>query len=409
MSRNEILNNEDIYNNTILTRKEKDTLKYINHQINTIPQYSKSYNTYTHIECKANDENITQNEMIRYICSRKGTITGENTTGYNNESLIILRNIRLKNTIKNLKTQGIKINSTGKKEVLIQRLIDHFNIREQATNIRNNIKRFINIAQNYIINKPKYSWQLYKNIHNKRELCVNDDDPIGCYNLNEIDKNYFYVIKENKYYYGYDIRTIFGIIYHSGWKCSKNPLTRNDFNKQIYSDCLEKFTIFKKNKLNIFYEDENTKPDTTASTEQKLLTMINKLSYELYQLDYHVSEDQIRRLNIRQYRHIYETFTNIWFFNLTNDVRMTYDNDPEERLQVPTYNDFYAITTDRTIPFNTVINYLIRILNIFYKLITTPINIEDKKTGAMYVMISLCSTNTTIRDMYPQFINVLGQ
>jgi hypothetical protein len=418
---NEIINqtnnniNDFTPTNYHYNRKETNLLKYIEYQIeNSKYINTRKYNTYYHIECKPDNEIITREEIIRYICSRQDTVDGREGTDNPSrrsdyDSVVIFRNARLKNTIRQLKAEGAKIKITGNKEILIQRLIQHFNVHDICTKNRQHLCSFKNKMISYLKNKPKYTWDKYTKVYNNRELCVNDEDPIGCYELKEIDKEYFYVIKEGKYYYGYDIRTILSIIYHSGWNKSKNPLTRNLFDKSIYIDCSEKILRFKNKGLSLFYEEEasNKSPSDTTPRE-KLISIINKLSYELYQLDFHVTEEQLRRINIRQYRNIYATFSNIWFFNITNEIRNIYNNDTNNPLNIPTYADFNNTITN-TDNFGHIIMQLVNILNIFYKLITNPINIEDKKTGAMYVMISLCSINSSIRDEYPQFVNVLQE
>lgn len=375
---------------------------------------TNNYRTNDYIENKAIDEIITKREIIRFICSRHIDVDGktDNRVHADTDSVLILRNDRLKNTIRHLKqNENAKIKITGKKEVLIQRLIDYYNVRNECLKHRNSLAKFKSCIQQFIKNKPKYSWQFNPEPYNNKELCINDDDPISCYELKEIEEPYFYVIKEGKYYYGFDVRSLFGIIYHTYYRDHKNPLTRKRFSSQVYKDLVEKLKKIKRQKKTVFEDEENEQNHTTQPQSQTVITnnpreelsnTINALSYDLYSMDYHVNEEQLQNLTLNQTREIFSSFFTIWNYNLNNQMRrqFEYNQETNESLVVQSIRSFYNIR-------DPIIAKL-KMLNIFKQIISNPERTEDRKTGAIYVMISLCSTNSNIRESYPQFVNIIG-
>jgi hypothetical protein len=271
-------------------------------------------------------------------------------------------------------------------------LVSHFNLERK---IEKTISSLLFIKQKLIEfrNKKRMnSWDIDKTPYENRSVCVNEDDPIICEELKDIEDPYFYALREGKYYYGFDIRTIFSIILLG--RKNQNPLTRKNFSKNVYHDCLVLFKKIKGANKSVFFEEENENIEGSGNTQndnrQQNNILANGISHILHEFGYYITDADLLSLSRRGLDRAQAAIYNIWFYNMSEQTRGRFDRNNEIQIHHP--NAFYQYEhVDAT-------NVL---LKLYEQMITLPECINDKKMGALYVVISLTYGSNQIASRFP--------
>lgn len=317
---------------------------------------------------------------------------------YSMTKLITFTIQHLKRTIRNINENRLpgtpRLKLGGNREELIKRLQDHYCIDTELPKLKKRFLKFIELVKRKKLEKPQSSWNLYKDVYQNREKCTNDDDPIICEELKDIDDDYFYVIKESKFFYGFDIRTIYGIILKG--RNNQNPLTRKNFTNDIYRDCLDKLFLLKQKNKNIILDDDTISTSTQNNLEDIASTLTRRISCILYEFGYNVSDETLYNMRISEMNRAYSIIYNLWTHNMTQDLRERLIGN--EEIIIPSINAYQRLNPARG---------FFLLMDIYHKFITSPADIEDKKLGAIYIIVSLCEISETIASQYPHLRNVL--
>ena len=214
---------------------------------------------------------------------------------------VVLKNICKKN----------KLNATGKKNELINRIYNYLRWSSYLTKIqclyRGYLRRRLNKTKmilfksykNSKINKSNNK-DKHKNKHIKDE-CVNETDFLTLTNLSELPyEQLFYIYDNKKFKYGFDICSLFNMIIMN--KQNNNPYTRKQFNKNVRVRMIETIRLSKL-----------LKDDISVDLDQGIEQLSEKKKLELRALNLFQDMDS----------HGYLTDTS-WFFSLNRPLLIAF-------------------------------------------------------------------------------------
>jgi uncharacterized protein (UPF0335 family) len=351
------------------------------------------YYTYDHlrkpmlrraIKRLGHDDIITRNDLLCFKLAGMVKFTIKN-----------LKNTIRQINIENYTSPSIKL--TGNKETLTERLENYYDIAPDIERMTRLFRNVINMLRKFKKKGKTNSWVLDIKPYVNRDLCTNDDDPIMCEELKDIDDDYYYVLKEGKYYYGFDIRTIFSIILLG--RKDENPLTRKRFSRIVYHDSMTMFTRLKMMDKQIFFDDEENEivqePNTREQYETHNNRVANNISCNLYEFGYDIQEQDLLELSRTEVDRAYMAIFNIWNYNMSQEFRERFNTNQE--IDIISMNAFNSLSYYRAS--NTL-------LKIYEQFINLPFRQDDKKMGALYVMISLTNSSEAILNRFPFLQNV---
>jgi hypothetical protein len=343
--------------------------------------------------------------LLHYLTLENNNKELYKNTNKNYKSIIRFTVSEIKDTIKYIKQNGESISNTGTKAKLIHNIASHYNMfmeiafkRCLLITFKNRLLEYIRIKKEH---KAIYTWEmsgLTRNAYYDRSLCTNDIDPISCEEVGEIPDEYFIVIKEMNKLYGYDLRSIYGILNHNRNPTKyKNPLTQNPLEYNTYVDIDTRIRYLNGMKLPYFFEDdeeENT-DNNLETVETRIINNINTIVHILNRNGYYISEEVVNNFRFQYWRHIYRSMHDIWFLNLSNEMR----DQINENVRL-NFIDYRVIENTR--PTNAI-HYITELFKIMME---SQSDINLMKTVQLYVMISLCSVRSPISDAYPHLQNI---
>jgi hypothetical protein len=128
----------------------------------------------------------------------------------------------------------LKLRVTGRKNVLITRINNHFSNYERAIKIQKVYRGYI-VRLSYFLRGPAY---------NQRHICVNETDGFSLEPLDEIADELFFSFKDKAgLVYGFDIQSLISA-YNDKPKIL-NPYTREEISREIIRDMLSLGNIVK--------------------------------------------------------------------------------------------------------------------------------------------------------------------
>jgi hypothetical protein len=327
------------------------------------------------------------------------------------KSMIRFQLSDIKDTIKYIKENDKHISITGTKSVLLYNITEYYNLfmniamkRVYLIYIKNRLKKYTEIKKRY---KHIYSWEVTtktRKAYYDHSLCNNELDPITCESLKDISPHYYFVIKEKDKYYGYDLRSLTGIILHNmnNYTKYKNPLTQKFFDKDVYCDLLVRIYYLKMMNKSILYDededqDENENQEQTDQVNIRIRNNIREILHNLNQLGYYISDEVVENFTTGQWIEIYRSLYNIWNYNITENIR-------RDISRTHIYN-FIEIQNLYRYSENGVKTYVTELCKI---LIRGQSDNNDGTRGlvGLYLMVSLCSINSPISESYPHFVNI---
>ena len=216
----------------------------------------------------------------------------------------------------------------------------------------------------------------------------NEEDFYYSTNKREISNIYYFSYKdEQDNIWMFDIRSINKLIQDP--LKSKNPYTRIEIPSNIIKNIKVIISYLKKNKINTKLEHELIIYNTT----QKMNDIIVNLSNNGYIID----KSWIDELNIVQFKKLYESFNDMWYYRLNLSNMNRYSILPE-------YNGLIFKTNYKSVNNMTDINQIKDLLfNDIYKLINTPNN-DYKTLVSMWCIISFATVINKC-NIYNDWIN----
>lgn len=215
--------------------------------------------------------------------------------------------------------------------------------------------------------KSKYKKTYLDKLYCCNSLVVQNTTTLLLENINDIDKKYTYIIKDNKKYYKFDIRELYKLIKDD--VILINPYTNNSLSenvvnhiKFIYTNITDLETISNDIPNNSLY----------SIIVYKFFDILDQFTYPNYNMFNNYSNNDIINLIRRIYTHIYfvNTITNTDYNNLVSVY-----NSLDKRAYIVKFLQqlILSINFENDIAKNLKIFTLTQILNNYYRNSVTPI------------------------------------
>jgi hypothetical protein len=267
-------------------------------------------------------------------------------------------------------------------------------------NIMNDKLSLINIirTKKFCLNKikmPKYTiynfmfkMYLYKlgNYNNKNIiLSHNDQDIYTQKSIKDIPPAYIYCLNDNNEIYTFDIRTLY-YMYLLDNNIRNNPYTNNIICCDTLLHIKKKIDFLQRQDINIYHL-------TYLKKIQSNRVNIDEIIYSLYLLDFNIDKYWIINLSFTKLKKLYNIIYNKWHYGiLSENYKSKIVNTKVDLFK--NYGKKYNK--------NELLNVIFTIL---YRLISEGENIEFKKIGALYFIISLTHVSKYVYDKYWFLIN----
>jgi len=308
-------------------------------------------------------EDFTEIEKINYDITCKD---------YDKLKTIKSTHIFLKNLCKKY-----KLNITGNKTLLKQRLYYYLKASYYVNKIIKCWKKFINKK---VI---KARGPAFKN----REICINKTDFFSMDSIIDISDNQFISFKDtDDTIYGFDILSIYNLI-----KINKKK-SQNPYNRNILPDKLEKNIniILKYSKFlnyNINIKITDNKP---VCFKTKLIDLVQYINY----LGNYVNYEWFLNLNKQNKQLFIRELIDIWNYRAQLTEYIKCDIFP------PTGNPFFDIVNYNSynITEETINNYIIKIME---RILKTSSNRNNQILGSNYILCALTLVNDIAATAYP--------
>lgn len=271
----------------------------------------------------------------------------------------------------------LNIKPLGKKKELLDKLLGFYKEKYYIDNIKTII---------FIQKKIK---QKFQNKLQKIDF-INDEDFYTLDPLGKIPKEFlYYFVDENKYKYGFDIRSLKILIQ----KSDINPYNR----KQIPIDVIEKIKLrIKELKSKQFCLE--IEPEQKLTAEQVMNNKIVNIFQEIDSLNITASGTDVnwfKHLSFSKLKRFYRTLEDVWNYR----TQITY----EQKIKIVPgnnifrYNMAYIINLDP----KYINNLKHLILDEMNKMITLGIDEENRRLGAYYILIGLTEVSLECAQTLP--------
>lgn len=325
---------------------------------------------------------------------KKPTCLNKFTSGiftYQDYRLSSSRVSKLKiNQIKNT-CKYYKLTTIGSKNELTNQLIKLF---ENFKYYELNLDKIIKIQSLY------RGWKI-RNIINlqgiyifNKSLCNNQEEFYTFDEINNIEDNFFFSIKENTYIYGFDIRSLSQMIDNSNG-IILNPYT----NQEININDIIRANIFIKylEKNNIIVKHVNT---VLMSPEQEINLKATEIFQKMDYLGNYIDLNWFHQMNIHNLKSFYKLLEDIWNYraNLSDMAK----------LQIVPQNNLFTmdIYTINNITDKIKLQHII--LDTINTLVSSGITQPDKTIGAFYVQATFAGIVPEASDAMPYMAFVIS-
>ena len=306
------------------------------------------------------------------------------------EKLLLLNKTKQFIYVKQLKStlKKLRLESDGKKTQLLDRLhvfycnINHYNENiETVIKIQTYVRQYLNRK-----NGPGFS---------DKTLCINDEDFYTFETKEEIDPLYFFSIKDDsgKIFF-FDIRSLEKLLISNR---KMNPYTTEIISEDNISKIDNRLFEIKKNKKYKSF------PKQKLSDDQLYNSHVLDIFQKIDMLDVAAggsNTEWFNDLSIKQLKQFYKGLEDIWNYR----AELTED---QKQLIVPNRNMFtFSVSYIFNLPENNKTKTFIRklLLTEIEALIDTSSNIENKKTGAYFVLTCLTDVSDDCRTSLPWLV-----
>ena len=224
-----------------------------------------------------------------------------------------------------------------------------------------------------------------------RNLCHNDTELASFEPLSEVKRDYFFTIKENNRYWGFDIRSL--VINYEMTGQLENPYTKNICDSLTINRFRLQVDTLRRWKKSIQFEEN---PSLTVSQSWSLRVL--DICLRLDMLGYRIATQWFSELDIVSQRNLYTCLFNLW----NEQLHLTFDQ--KERI-VPgnSIGDTKLFKwTPLKITMKSDQDSVRRTnINVMERLISSADQQSDRTLGAMYTVIGLCEVSERCRIAYP--------
>jgi len=226
-----------------------------------------------------------------------------------------------------------------------------------------------------------------------RSLCHNETELSSFGPLTEVPRDYFFIIKDNSRFWGFDIRTLV-VQYEADGKL-ENPYTKEACSSEIVESFRARVDSLRRWKKSIHYEEISG-----LTKNQSWNLRVLDICLRLDMLGYRIATHWFSDLDIINQKRLYTTLHSIWVSPTINDAM--------RNTIVPGFskNDttLFKWTPD-TIVLKTELDSVRRTnINVIERLISSATQQSDKTLGAMYSVMALCNVSYRCRQAYPWLI-----
>lgn len=252
------------------------------------------------------------------------------------------------------------------------------------------------IAVNYGISikglKKKQLIEILDAHFTKPIVINNEEDFYSLEPIAEIDKDYLFVVNENGFHYGFDVRSFKKLI----GSTKQNPYTRTEFSGKTI-DSFNKICDELLNQNKSLYFDEPENMTVEQKFNQKLLRIFQKMD----SLEVIASGTQIQwftELGFLKLKKLYVILEDVW--NYRSQISYEQKNKIVPGNNIFNYNKDYILNltehNKRELEHIT--------LNEMDKLISSSDNKDDRVLGCYYILIALSEVNLTVLEACPWLI-----
>jgi len=295
----------------------------------------------------------------------------------------------LKDTLKSL-----KLDTKGKKTELLDRLKEHFNnIAETISNPK--AEESALAIQN--------AWKNWKKTNNNqgpgfmnKSLCVNDEDFLTFETKEEIGDIYFFSFREANSVFFFDIRSFKKLVETN----AVNPYTRTNIPEEAIKAMNDRLKELKNNPE---YKDF---PKEKLTEEQKRNLWIVNIFQTIDSLEVAaggVNHNNFKNFTFNQLKKFYFELEDVWNYRAALTIERQNQIVPNRRLFPWSASSVKILKNS-----NSVYSKLQKvILGEMEALITSSTSMEDRKTGAYYILIALVETSIEYANDFPWLVQGL--
>jgi hypothetical protein len=273
----------------------------------------------------------------------------------------------------------LNLNNKGKKQELLTTLINHYNKYNHYTEHIDKIK-FI---------QTKYRTKIISIKNNFYKQFTNSEDFYTLDSIDKIEKPYLFWFEDNnKFKFAFDIRSFKNLINNN----CKNPYNREEIPFSAILKYQEQLKQMKKNNIKIIDSID------ILTTEQKRNLKIVRIFQKLDELNIvagGINQQWFHNFSFYQLKKFYRTLEDVWNYRSELSHSKKLDIVPNNNLFL---NNMYWII-------NLTPNHFVMlqdiVLNEIETLISSSENLENRKSGGFYVLISLTEVSLDYADDYP--------
>ena len=226
-----------------------------------------------------------------------------------------------------------------------------------------------------------------------RSLCHNSTELASFEPLNDVPRDYFFVIKDSKRFWGFDIRTL--LLQYESCGHLENPYTKEPSESQTVERFRRHVAILRQSKKSVKYDEV---ADLTANQSWNLRSL--DVCLRLDMLGYRVATQWFTELDIVGQRALYTRLFELW----TEQLGLTHAQ--RERI-VPEHltNKLFKVQPHVLVMKSTMDSMRRTNLNVIERLISSAEAESDRTLGAMYTVIALSEVSAACRNAYPWLIS----
>jgi len=310
-----------------------------------------------------------------------------------NPDLSKMKNRDLKEVLKHY-----KLHVTGKKSILIERIVNHFHKMKNAVKLQSILRMFI-VNMMIRLRGPGLK---------NRKLCTNETDFFTLEPLNEISIYDFFSFKDDQgFIYGFDLNSLITVFRKSG--SLMNPYNRNKLGFKIIKkiSTLSKLNKYLNKKTEGLFSSSQIEISAREANMQKFQAIRNKeenhrieeLFHEMDLLGNYTNSRWFHNLTHGSFVHLLRHMWDIW--NFRANIPMA-----TKRKICPYFNPFTdGIESLEREPSNTQEERSIILkkscLTVMENFVYSGINNEFKQLGCMIVLSALTMVSTSARNNLP--------
>ena len=224
-----------------------------------------------------------------------------------------------------------------------------------------------------------------------RSLCHNDSDLASLEPLNNISRDYFFVLREGGRLWGFDIRTL--VTQYETEGHLENPYTKELCNPESVDSFRKAVDRLRKWAKPVQYE-----ATSGLTTGQNWNLRVLDLCLRLDMLGYRIATQWFSDLDIVGHRRLYLCLYSLW----TEELGLT---EEQKELIVPRYSadDFklFKWSPVKVVSKSEIDSIRRTNLNVLERLISSAVQQSEKTLGAMYSVMALARVSYRCRQAYP--------